>query len=178
MLHSAWDTGSRGKERKKKKIKTNDSAISKFRGGAGGMGLKRWISTGLRWWREGGISAPLICAAWLKAAPALALHRNGNCLIGCKPYERKNLADNVFIKYILWPPSWLDIFLLTYNRYYRCWGDCCVGFFMCMVTACRVENFKQGCMKFNHLILNYKPLAAKAIFEMEILLIHRFLCLF
>jgi len=57
-------------------------------------------------------------------------------------------------------------------------GGCGVGFFMRMVTVCGVVNFKQGCMKFNHLILNYKPLAAKAIFEMEILLIHRFLCLF
>lgn len=55
---------------------------------------------------------------------------------------------------------------------------CCVGFFMHRVTVCGVVNFKQGCMKFNHLILNYKPLAAKAIFEMEILLIHRLLCLF
>lgn len=77
-------------------------------------------------------------------------------------------ADNIFIKYILWPPSWLDIFLLTYSRSYRRWGrwwrDCCVGFFMRMVTGCGVVNFKQDCMKFNCLILNYKPLAAKAIF--------------
>lgn len=72
--------------------KKNDSAISKFREEAWGTDLKRWISIGFRWWREGGISAPLICAAWLKSAWALALHRNGNCLIGCECYKGKNPA--------------------------------------------------------------------------------------
>lgn len=85
----AFSTGHsvQGEEKKK-----NDSAISKCREGAGGTDRKRWISIGFRWWREGGISAPLICAAWLKSARALALHRNGNCLIGCECYEGKNPA--------------------------------------------------------------------------------------
>lgn len=87
-------------------------------------------------------------------------------------------ADYIFIKHVLSPPRWLDIFWLTCSNVIDVWGFLLDFFKKCVVTACGVVNFKQGCMKFNHLILNYKPLVAKAIFEMEILLIHRFLCLF
>lgn len=44
----------------------------------------------------------------IEASPALALHRNGNSLVGCERCEGKKSsshADNVFIKYILGPPS-------------------------------------------------------------------------
>lgn len=158
----------RGKKRKMGKKMIQQSANSE-------KGQEEWA------WRDesamasgdGGKEAFVLCwfvqPDWSQPSTGTALEQKlPDGLRTLRGEKSSSHTEHIFIKYILWPPSSLDIFLLTYSRPYRWWGrwwhGCCVGFFMCMVTGCGVVNFKQGCVKFNRLILNYRPLAAKAVF--------------